>query len=357
MLFAALLSLAILPRAFGAQFNVTVGGPGILKFDPPVVNAAVGDVVLFTFKQKNHTATQSTFANPCQLAPNGFDSGFIPVADNDTGPFPAAQFIVEDTNPVWVYCRQANHCQQGMVFAINPGDKFAAFQANAMGTGNSQVSSVVSTQSPLDTSSATTAPPTVSSSANTQISSSGFVTSTTSPSTPSASSSSLSPSEHLVVVGGPNKLFFSPSNITANIGDVITFEFQQKNHTVTQSTFAQPCVGLTQSSSSGQIGFDSGFMPVSDGETSGFPTYKVTVNNSSPIWAFCRQANHCGQGMVFSVNAVESGPNNFAAFQAKAMQLNGTSSATSSAQSISWRRKQDLLSALAGVVVAYVVFA
>jgi hypothetical protein len=30
--------------------------------------------------------------------------------------------------------------------------------------------------------------------------------------------------------------------------------------------------------------------------------------------------------MVFSVNAIESGPNTFAAFQAKATQLNGTGS-------------------------------
>jgi len=35
--------------------------------------------------------------------------------------------------------------------------------------------------------------------------------------------------------------------------------------------------------------------------------------------------------MVFSVNAIESGPNNFAAFKAKAMALNGTGSATGSA--------------------------
>lgn len=42
----------------------------------------------------------------------------IPVDDaNTNGPFPRAQFNVVDTNPVWVYCRQANHCQQGMVFA------------------------------------------------------------------------------------------------------------------------------------------------------------------------------------------------------------------------------------------------
>ena len=190
---------------------------------------------------------------------------------HDPGPFPAAQFIVEDVNPVWVYCRQANHCQQGMVFAINPGDKFAAFQANAMGNSSAQASSSVvssapaqTSASPAATSPAVTSPPTASSPAETQAStSSGFITSiTSSPATsisaPSTSSSALSPREHIVIVGGPNKLFFSPSNITADVGDVITFEFQQKNHTVTQSTFAQPCVGLTQSSSSGQVGFDSG---------------------------------------------------------------------------------------------------
>lgn len=38
-------------------------------------NAAVGDVVLFTFMQSNHTVTQSTYENPCQMAPDGFDSG------------------------------------------------------------------------------------------------------------------------------------------------------------------------------------------------------------------------------------------------------------------------------------------
>ena len=29
----------------------------------------------FVFQQKNHTATQSTFANPCSPSPGGFDSG------------------------------------------------------------------------------------------------------------------------------------------------------------------------------------------------------------------------------------------------------------------------------------------
>jgi len=66
-----------------------------------------------------------------------------------------------------------------------------------------------------------------------------------------------------------------------------------------------------------------------------FPTYTIQVNDTAPIWAYCRQATHCGAGMVFAVNAVESGPNNFAAFQAKAMQLNGTGTATSSLPSAS----------------------
>lgn len=56
-----------------------------------------------------------------------------------------------------------------------------------------------------------------------------------------------------------------------------------------------------------------------------FPTYTIQVNDTKPIWAYCRQGNHCGQGMVFSVNAPSSG-NTFDAFQEKAVQLNGTGS-------------------------------
>lgn len=61
--------------------------------------------------------------------------------------------------------------------------------------------------------------------------------------------------------------------------------------------------------------------------------------------------------MVFSVNAVESGPNNFGAFQAKAMQLNGTSKAASSAHhSVSWTGKHSLISVL-GAIVSMLIFA
>jgi plastocyanin len=126
--------------------------------------------------------------------------------------------------------------------------------------------------------------------------------------------------DHVVVVGGPS-LVFQPANITAQVGDTITFQFMQKNHTATQSSFANPCSPL----SSGP-GFDSGFMPVAAGATQ-FPTYTIQVNSTTPIWAYCKQANHCQSGMVFAVNAVETGQNNFENFVNNAK---GASSSTNS---------------------------
>lgn len=309
---SAFLSLVSVLSAEAADFQVTVGGPGgVIQYNPNFVTANPGDTVTFIFQQKNHTATQSTLANPCTPVSGGFDSGFVPVSDNNTnGPFQEAQFQVADTNPIWVFCRQANHCQRGMVFAINPGDKFAAFQAAA--TGN--------------TTNTTT----------TQSSGTSVATSTTSPAvatatTPVATStpSSTTSQDHKIIVGGTGVLTFQPANITTQPGDTITFEFHQKNHTVTQSSFAAPCQMLASTSTSGQVGFDSGFMPVAANVTT-FPTYTIQVNDSTPIWAYCRQSGHCGQGMVFAANAVESGPNNFEAFEARAKQINGTSSNSTS---------------------------
>jgi len=303
---AALVAAAVVQVTTAAQFNVTVGGPGVLAFNPSTVNASIGDVVLFTFMQKNHTVTQSTLANPCQLAEGGFDSGFMPVPDTTTSNFPQAQFLVQDTKPVWVYCRQANHCQQGMVFAINPADKFAAFKATAMG-GNPSNSTGNSTVPPPPSSSSASLPSVITVTQTVTQPASGITSQSSSASSP-APSNSIS-TDHKVVVGGPS-LVFQPANITAQVGDTITFQFMQKNHTATQSSFANPCSPL--SSSTGP-GFDSGFMAVAEGATQ-FPTYTIQVNNTTPIWAYCKQANHCQSGMVFAVNAVETGQNNFENF-------------------------------------------
>ncbi|KAI0053358.1 hypothetical protein FA95DRAFT_1531048 [Auriscalpium vulgare] len=334
---AVAVSLAAIPPTRAADHQVVVGGPGILQFNPNVINAPVGDTVTFTFKQKNHTATQSTFANPCVQSQGGFDTGFIPVPDNNTaGPFQQAQFTIEDANPVWVFCRQANHCQQGMVFAINPGEKFAAFQAAAMGNSTSS------------------APPASSTSTSAAVSSTdASATSVTPPAATSTPAPGSTTQDHRIVVGGTGVLLFTPANITAQPGDTITFEFHQKNHTATQSSFAAPCRKLADTSASGQVGFDSGFMPVADGSVA-FPTYTIQVNDTAPIWAYCAQATHCGSGMVFAANAIESGPNTFEAFEARAKQINGTAASNSTSGSTNGAVRLNNVNRDAGVALALV---
>jgi plastocyanin len=129
----------------------------------------------------------------------------------------------------------------------------------------------------------------------------------------------------LVKVGANNGLAFDPTDITAAAGDTISFQFQGKNHSVTQSTFASPCTQMTTPA----MGVDSGFILVAANTTS-LPQWSITVNNASnPLWFFCAQTSpvsHCQQGMVFSVNAPPA--KTFAQFQAAAKVSTNSSSPT-----------------------------
>lgn len=136
-----------------------------------------------------------------------------------------------------------------------------------------------------------------------------------------------------VIVGGPNgNLSFTPSRVNASPRDTIKFIFQVKNHTVTQSSFAAPCLPFTDKTTGQKTGFHSGFFPVAANATD-FPTWSLTINDTSPIWAYCGQSGHCGAGMVFAVNSDESSGQNFAAFQTLAKSLNGTTSSNSTSPS------------------------
>ncbi|KAA1469212.1 hypothetical protein DENSPDRAFT_772604 [Dentipellis sp. KUC8613] len=134
MRFSTVLAAALpIAAVSAANFQVQVGANGGLAYDPPMVNASVGDTISFVFMAKNHTVTQSTFAAPCENMTNGIDSGFQPVAAGATS-LPSWSFTVNDTSaPLWFYCRQTGHCQKGMVFAVNPtaAKTFANFQAAA----------------------------------------------------------------------------------------------------------------------------------------------------------------------------------------------------------------------------------
>ena len=194
-----------------------------------------------------------------------------------------------------------------MVFAVNAksDDQFQQFLAAATGNTTASASSSATSAAATATSPSSGGTTFTSVSVSQQASATASATSAAS----SATSTSTSSNEHRIIVGdSTGATTFSPSNITAQPGDVITFEFHAKNHTATQSSFGAPCRPLAETSQSGQVGFDSGFMPVAGNATT-FPTYTVQVNDSAPIWVFCAQTGHCGKGMVFSANAVESGSN------------------------------------------------
>jgi plastocyanin len=125
-------ALATLVGLASAETHTVTVGNGSLAFNPSSINASMGDTVSFVFYPKNHTVTQSTFAAPCQPMPNGADSSFQPVAANATAA-PSFSITVNATTPQWFFCRQTGHCEQGMVFAINPtaNKSFEAFQATA----------------------------------------------------------------------------------------------------------------------------------------------------------------------------------------------------------------------------------
>ena len=52
--FSTVLSLAVPAAVLGATHTVTVGEGGMLAFNPTNITAAVGDMVSFEFRAKNH---------------------------------------------------------------------------------------------------------------------------------------------------------------------------------------------------------------------------------------------------------------------------------------------------------------
>lgn len=345
----ALLTIAV-PLIVSAQtvHDVQVGDlNATTAFSPEAIFANVGDVVRFTFHQKNHSVTQSSFADPC--GPEGFDSGFMPVAPGLTTDLPQYNITVMDEKPIWIHCAQKNpksHCGLGMVFAVNCGaagsaNSFDAFKASAIAAQGA--SSAAAASNPTDSaaayptdsaaaSSVTIPPEPVISTVTQAITLDGSTWTTTYGSYPGSAAPtpvSLTGVVHNVTVGNNGTLTFDPPMISAQPRDTVVFTFVTKNHTVTQSTFDSPCAKLNNATTS-QVGFDSGFQFVA-ADTTQFPTFNYTVVDTSPVWAYCRQktpASHCAAGMVFAINSVETSARSFSAFQALAKATSADSTAS-----------------------------
>ncbi|KAF4336801.1 plastocyanin-like domain protein [Fusarium beomiforme] len=100
------------------------------------------------------------------------------------------------------------------------------------------------------------------------------------------------------VNAGLGGLRFDPDNVVAEVGDVVEWHFLPKNHTVAQSSFAEPCQPLADGS-----GFFAGFnFPTKEGQAP--DVFQIVVEDSKPIWYYCAQqmGNHCQNGMVGVIN-------------------------------------------------------
>lgn len=345
-MFISFISLVLASAISAKVIDIQVSDDNAsLVFTPEAVFADPGDQVVYHFNPKNHTVTQSSFAGPCSPKAGGFDSGFQPVGtDVATANRPTFTVNVTDTQPIWVFCKQASntpnsHCGAGMVHAINCGadgspNSFTNFKNAALAIGTQLKANAQNPSSTwtADYGSATIPPPPTPSLMTDTITLGSDVWTTTYssyPGAPGPTPVSSTGNTIEVIVGGPNgNLSFTPSRVSASPRDTIKFVFHVKNHTVTQSSFAAPCVPLTNKTTGERIGFNSGFFPVAADATD-FPTWSLTINNTAPIWAYCGQSGHCGSGMVFAVNSDETSGQTFAAFQGLAKTLNGTTSSNS----------------------------
>ncbi|CUS14645.1 unnamed protein product [Tuber aestivum] len=133
------------------------------------------------------------------------------------------------------------------------------------------------------------------------------------------------PMTHTVTVGGMAGLIYNPSQVMAQVNDVVNFVFMSQNHTVTQSSFDKPCNKLSPDA------FDSNFMPNPNNTMNPAPTFKYTVTAKEPTWWYCKQrtGNHCGMGMVFAINPTAE--KSFEIFKANAIKINGTAASTTGA--------------------------
>ena len=146
-------------------------------------------------------------------------------------------------------------------------------------------------------------------------------------------------------------LKFFPEEVRADVGSVVQFQFYPKvstmtalppppanlalqNHTITESSFAAPCVPIAANLTTPQRpGQKSGFVPVTS-DTQFRPIYNLIVNDTKPMWIYCGQAPHCQKGMSMVINVNQTDPNKTLEkykAAAAALPLPGASSSSSSA--------------------------
>lgn len=119
------------------------------------------------------------------------------------------------------------------------------------------------------------------------------------------------------VAVGSDDMMFHPANISANVGDVVHFDFTVNtlgtmgNQTVTQVSYEHPCTALAGGFSSPLIYVD-------------FQIFSVEITDEAPIWFASAstlndpQQDSCQLGMVGAINAPDLGAQTYGAFASAA---------------------------------------
>jgi len=106
----------------------------------------------------------------------------------------------------------------------------------------------------------------------------------------------------VVRVAQNGSLTYTPNDIRVNVGEMVQFQFAAGNHTVTQSTFDQPCQPISMHTNA--TGFHSGFVPAAASAAQNqMSIFTINVTNTNPMWIYCAQGRHCENGMVMVINA------------------------------------------------------
>ncbi|TVY46964.1 putative GPI-anchored cupredoxin [Lachnellula occidentalis] len=150
-------------------------------------------------------------------------------------------------------------------------------------------------------------------------------------SVPSTTSTSAPAATHTVSVGADG-FNFSPSQVFANVGDIIEYRFYPQNHSVARAAFgSNPCIPY-EDTGPGRVGFWSGFRPVAL-VLSNPPIYSLPINDTDPVFFYCSAPGACLEGMVGVVN-----PNSSWTFEA---QFNYTQNATAEFSPLEYFPKEE----------------
>jgi len=135
----------------------------------------------------------------------------------------------------------------------------------------------------------------------------------------SASSGSAKTQTISAAVASFTDLTFTPNFVVAAPGSVVEFHFGANNHSIAESSFAEPCSPLNSSS------IFAGFNFVTTAGVEAPSVFQIQINDTTPIWFYCPQVSpipHCPAGMAGVINPPKG--KTAAQFVTAAMALNTT---------------------------------